>query len=63
MKMSEQLRGHPRLAMWAVLSLGMLIILYFAAREVGLLGTQWFALVAATVLLAGLCTVIINLED
>jgi hypothetical protein len=38
------------------------IILYFSARHVGFLPNQWAALVAATVVLAGLCAWIISWE-
>ncbi len=51
---------HPRLARWAVLALGMVIILLWAARDVGLLPGQWAALIVATILLAGLCVWIIS---
>ncbi|RMG85395.1 MAG: hypothetical protein D6712_09560 [Chloroflexi bacterium] len=54
---------HPRLAAWAVLSLGMLVLLFIEARDVGLLPTQWVALVVATVLVAGACIWIISWED
>ncbi len=53
---------HPILANWLVLALGMVIILYFSARHVGFLPTQWAALVVATVGLAGLCAWIISWE-
>jgi hypothetical protein len=49
--------------MWAVLAVGMVIILLWSARDVGLLPGQWAALIAATILLAGLCVWIINWED
>jgi hypothetical protein len=54
---------HPRLAAWIVLSLGMVILLIVEARDVGLLPTQWLALVVATVLVAGACVWIISWED
>lgn len=54
---------HPRLAAWIVLSLGMVILLIIEARDVGLLPTQWAALVIATVLVAGACVWIISWED
>ena len=56
-------RRHPRLLMWAVLALGMVIILVLSARDVGLLPGQWAALIVATILLAGLCVWIIGWED
>lgn len=53
---------HPVLSNWAVLAVGMVVILYFSARHVGFLPGQWAALVGATVLLAGLCAWIISWE-
>jgi hypothetical protein len=38
----------------------MVIILIVAARDVGLLASQWAALIVATILLAGLCVWIIH---
>ena len=54
---------HPRLAAWSVLALGMVIILVWSARDVGLLPGQWAALIIATIGLAGLCVWIIGWED
>lgn len=54
---------HPRLAAWIALSLGMVILLVIEARDVGLLITQWIALIVATILVAGLCVWIISWED
>ncbi len=54
---------HPRLAAWLVLAVGMVIILVWSARDVGLLPGQWAALIAATIGLAGLCVWIIGWED
>jgi hypothetical protein len=54
---------HPRVAAWIVLSVGMVVLLIIEARDVGLLATQWVALVAACVLVAGLCVWIISWED
>ncbi len=54
---------HPRLAAWLVLAVGMVIILVWSARDVGLLPAQWVALIVATVGLAGLCVWIIGWED
>jgi hypothetical protein len=53
---------HPRLTAWAVLAVGMVAILIWAARNVGLLPGQWAALIVATILLAGLCVWIIGWE-
>ncbi len=54
---------HPNLTAWIVLSLGMLLIVVWSARDVGFLPAQWLALGLATVLLAGLCVWIISWED
>ncbi|MBI3914209.1 MAG: hypothetical protein HY327_08505 [Chloroflexi bacterium] len=54
---------HPRLAAWVALATGMVIILVWSAKDVGLLPTQFAALVVATILLAGLCVWIIGWED
>jgi hypothetical protein len=58
----EFVSKHPRLVSWFVLALGMVIMLLWAARDVGLLPGQMAALVAATILLAGLCVWIIGWE-
>lgn len=60
--MNESLSRHPNLASWAILSVGMLIVLAFSARDQGLNTGQWFWLALATVLLAGLCAWIISWE-
>jgi hypothetical protein len=54
---------HPRLAAWIVLSLGMIILLVIEARNVGLLPTQWIALIVACILVAGACIWIVSWED
>ncbi|MBI5303961.1 MAG: hypothetical protein HY868_17635 [Chloroflexi bacterium] len=53
---------HPRLAAWIGLAVGMVVILLWSAKDVGLLPTQLGALVVATILLAGLCVWIIGWE-
>jgi hypothetical protein len=53
---------HPRLTAWLVLAIGMVIILVWSARDVGLLPGQWAALIIATISLAGLCIWIIGWE-
>jgi len=58
----EFVTKHPRLTSWFVLALGMVIMLLWAARDVGLLPGQMIALVIATILLAGLCVWIIGWE-
>jgi hypothetical protein len=54
---------HPRLAAWIILSVGMVVLLLVEASDVGLLATQWAALIIATVLVAGACVWIISWED
>ena len=54
---------HPRLTAWVVLAIGMVAILVWSARDVGLIWTQWLALIVATIGLAGLCVWIIGWED
>jgi hypothetical protein len=54
---------HPRLSAWVALAIGMVIILLWSAKDVGLLPSQLTALVVATILLAGLCVWIIGWED
>jgi hypothetical protein len=58
----EWIGKHPRLVSWFVLALGMVIMLLWAAKDVGLVATQMIALVVATILLAGLCVWIIGWE-
>ncbi len=55
--------NHPRLTAWIVLAIGMVLILLWASKDVGLLPTQLAALVVATIALAGLCVWIIGWED
>jgi hypothetical protein len=59
----EYVLRHPRLAAWVVLAIGMVAILVWSARDVGLLAHQWAALIVATIGLAGLCVWIIGWED
>jgi hypothetical protein len=54
---------HPRLAAWLVLAVGMVAILIWSARDVGLQPGQWLALIVATIGLAGLCIWIIGWEE
>lgn len=54
---------HPKIAAWIGLAIGMVVILLWSAKDVGLLPTQLLALVVATILLAGLCVWIIGWED
>ena len=54
---------HPRITAWVGLAIGMVIILLWSAKDVGLLPTQIASLIVATILLAGLCVWIIGWED
>ncbi|MBI5649697.1 MAG: hypothetical protein HZC40_04505 [Chloroflexi bacterium] len=54
---------HPKISAWVALAIGMVIILLWSAKDVGLLPTQLAALVVATILLAGLCVWIIGWEE
>ena len=53
---------HPILAAWAVLAVGMVAMLLYAAKDVALLPSQMAALIVATVLLAGACVWILTWE-
>lgn len=63
----QQLRdwmyNHPNLSAWFVLAVGMVALLTFEARSVGLQPSQWFWLIVITVLVAGLCIWIISWGD
>jgi len=54
---------HPRISAWVVLAAGMVALLVNEARNVGLLPSQWLALIIATILVAGACIWIISWED
>ncbi len=54
---------HPRISAWVVLAAGMVGLLVYEARNVGLLPSQWLALIVATILVAGACIWIISWED
>ncbi len=56
-------KNNPRLPAWLALGLGMVAIITYEARDVGLLPGQWAALIIATVAVAGLCVWIISWED
>ncbi len=55
--------AHPNLMSWALLAVGMVIVVVISAREVGFKPGQWAALIVATIALAGLCVWIISWED
>ncbi len=56
-------RTHPNLTAWSVLAIGMVAILVWEARDVGLEGLQWFWLILVTILVAGACIWIISWGD
>jgi hypothetical protein len=53
---------HPRLAAWLGLAAAMVIVLLVSVKDVGLQPTQWLAVIASTIVLAGLCVWIIGWE-
>ncbi|HOT92577.1 MAG TPA: hypothetical protein PLJ78_11335 [Anaerolineae bacterium] len=62
-KIKQFVNVHPQLTSWIVLSIGMVAILVWSARDVGLLAGQWIALIVATIAVAGLAVWIIGWED
>ena len=62
-KVKNIITKHPYLSAWFVLALGMVLILVYEARNVGLEGSQWFWLVMITILVAGACIWIISWGD
>jgi len=61
--MKNWITQHPNLSAWLVLAVGMVAILLYEARDVGLQGLQWFWLIIITVLVAGACVWIISWGD
>jgi protein-S-isoprenylcysteine O-methyltransferase Ste14 len=61
--MVDLAKSHPKLTAWLVLAVGMVAIISYEARDVGLLWGQWAALIVATIAVAGLCVWIISWED
>ena len=53
----------PNISAWIVLAAGMVILLVYEARNVGLQGSQWFWLITVTILVAGACIWIISWGD
>ncbi len=56
-------KKHPNLTAWIVLAAGMVALLVFEARDVGLETSQWFWLIIVTVLVAGAAIWIISWGD
>ncbi|MDT8305860.1 MAG: hypothetical protein RRC07_07985 [Anaerolineae bacterium] len=57
------IHAHPNLTAWFALGLGMVLILVYEARDVGLEARQWFWLIVVTILVAGACIWIISWGD
>ncbi len=53
---------HPYVLTWILLAIGMVAILWWAARDAGLLPGQMAFLTVVTILLAGACVWIITWE-
>lgn len=60
MSFKDWVNRHPQITAWVALAVGMVAILLWAAKDVGLEAGQWAALIVATILLAGLCVWIIG---
>jgi protein-S-isoprenylcysteine O-methyltransferase Ste14 len=60
MVLRDWVSRHPQLTAWVVLAIGMVAILIWSAKDVGLEAGQWVALIVTTILLAGLCVWIIG---
>jgi hypothetical protein len=60
--LSKFVNQHPNLIMWLLLSVGMVVMVLYASKDVGFQPVQQLVLVIATVVLAGLCVWIINWE-
>jgi hypothetical protein len=60
--LKNMFEARPRLWSWIILALGMVVLLLIAAKDVPLELSQRSALVIATIVLAGLCVWIIDLE-
>jgi hypothetical protein len=54
---------YPRISMWVVLSTGIIVLLVYEARDVGLTTGNWIALILASIVVAGLCIWIVSWED
>jgi hypothetical protein len=54
---------YPRLSAWVVLSVGIVGLLIYEAREVGLTTGNWIALILASIAVSGLCIWIVSWED
>ena len=59
----EPVKQHPYLTAWAVLAIGMVIMLLASSTHAGLLPSQLAFLVLATIALAGACVWIISWDS
>jgi hypothetical protein len=59
-RLTQFTERHPRLMMWLVLAIGMVLIILLTSRHVAMLWTQRLALAVVAVLLAGGCAWIIG---
>ncbi len=62
-KLKTFVNEHPQWTSWIVLSIGLVAILIWSARDVGLTAGQWATLILATIGVAGLSVWIIGWED
>ena len=61
--LKKTVSSHPNLSAWFVLALGMVLILIYEARSVGLQTMQWFWLILITILVAGASIWIVSWGD
>lgn len=54
---------YPRISAWVVLSVGIVALLIYEARDVGLTTQNWIVLILASILVSGLCIWIVSWED
>lgn len=59
----NMLDTYPRISAWVVLSVGIIALLVYEARDVGLTTGNWVALIIASIVVAGLCIWIVSWED
>lgn len=62
-RVAQFIDRHPRLMMWFVLAVGMVLILLLTSRHVAMLWTQRLALAVIAILLAGGCAWIIGWDS
>ncbi|MGB1249832.1 MAG: hypothetical protein ACPG8W_04315 [Candidatus Promineifilaceae bacterium] len=59
----EWFKQHQSISMWLALAIGMIAILTYEARDVGLEPSQWFWLIVITAGVAALCIWILTWGD